>query len=203
MHTKMRFSRKDIVAAAQEAKRQNICIVHGCGLLTFRMILLYSINVVVPVCSQHADYIRELDLATVHERICGQDDAHPLDTERLLRPEFEDEDGVPAQQEAIKVYDFRFQRYRELLDAGVIAIVEYVDDKPELEWIDPNWVIPYNPYLEEAVTGLKVTASEFPAWTLEDWQCYGEELEADAPFSDEDDPETNDDENDKEEEDVV
>ena len=169
--------RKALKEVARAAKAERRCIVDGCGRLTMTTVPIYSYDLEVPVCTLHRDYLRELDMAIVSERVYGrQEDAFPAASAYAsVFPETRfDEDGVPnsdipPEQAAMAVYSAGYLITAELREAGVVAVIERIKGVPHLVWVDPWFIIPYDPHLEEVITGVRVTAAEGEPLHYAEW----------------------------------
>jgi len=85
-----------------------------------------------------------------------------------------DDDGIPnsdipPEQAAMSVYSSSYLITTKLREAGVVAVVEYTKGGPQLVWVDPWFIIPYDPHLEEVITGVRVTAAEGEPLSYEEW----------------------------------
>lgn len=178
---------KALKDAARAAKAERRCIVDGCGRLTMASVPIYSHDIDVPVCTLHRDYLRELDMLVIHERVAGsREDAFPAASAYAsVFPETRfDEDGVPnsdipPEQAAMAVYSAGYLITAELREAGVVAVIERIKGVPHLVWVDPWFIIPYDPHLEEVITGVRVTAAEGdPPLSYAEWvQILGDPSE--------------------------
>lgn len=173
-----RSAHKALKDAARAAKAERRCIVNGCGRLTMNTVPLHSYGVDVPVCTLHRDYLRELDMLVIHERIAGsREDAFPAASAYAsVFPEARfDEDGVPnsdipPEQAAMAVYSAAYLITARFRESGIVAVIEHTKGGPQLVWVDPWFIIPYDPHLEEVITGVRVTAAEGdPPLSCDEW----------------------------------
>lgn len=163
--------RKDIVEAAREASSRFACIVNGCGFLAVKKLELYSLGVEVPVCHRHAGEIRGLDLDIISElthneplmeEVLVSTNGGDEEMVRRLFPEF-DPDGSNPHQASITIFsNLKYQRHKQLLEEGAVAIIDWSRGKPKVLWVNPYYILPYDPVIEEIVTGLKCRAVEGP-----------------------------------------
>lgn len=171
MFQKIYRFRDKIVEAAREASSRFVCIVNGCGFLATRKLELYSLGVEVPVCHRHADEIRGLDLdiiseLTQNEPLVEEVLVSTTDSDeemvRRLFPEFDPDGSNPHQASINIISNLKYQRHRQLIEEGAVAVIDWSKDKPKVLWVDPYYILPYDPVIEEIVTGLKCRAVEGP-----------------------------------------
>src|SRR5690606_28309979 len=66
-------------------------------------------------------------------------------------------------QASIRIFsNLKYQRHKQLLEEGAVAVIEWNGDKPKVLWVNPYYILPYDPVIEEIVTGIKCRAVEGP-----------------------------------------